>query len=284
MLFKSDGVTPIAPGAFITDAEGAAGLRFSPVPQSFGVATIGVRASTSASDAGLGGSEATALVTIAPVADTPSITNALTIVNQQTTNGLVITRSGVDGAEVTHFKVTAITGGTLFQNNGVTPIALDAFITAAQGTAGLKFTPSTGSTTTGHVSVRASLSNTDGGLGGGTATAAIVITAPGTFSDDPLIAGVTQIRLVHLLELRLRVNAQRVRFGLAAVNFTAPVAGVSMVNGQHLLQIRGALTEAYTAAGMLAPTFTDPGLPAGTVIKAVHIQELRAAIIALEAH
>jgi hypothetical protein len=74
-----------------------------------------------------------------------------------------------------------------------------------------------------------------------------------------------------------------VRFGLAAVSFTPAVAGATVVTQQQLLQIRGALTEAYAAHFLAAPVFTDPGLPAGTVIKAVHIQELRAAILALEA-
>ena len=51
-----------------------------------------------------------------------------------------------DGAEVTHFKITDITGGTLFLNDGTTPIAANCFITFAQGNAGLKFTPAANST------------------------------------------------------------------------------------------------------------------------------------------
>ena len=90
------------------------------------------------------------------------------------------------------------------------------------------------------------------------------------------------IRVVHLLELRARVNALRVRFGLANVTYTTPVAGTSLVTGQNLLQIRTALSEVYVASGRTAPAFTDPGLPAGTTIKAVHIAQLRAAIRALE--
>jgi len=99
-----------------------------------------------------------------------------------------------------------------------------------------------------------------------------------------LVAGVTPIKLLHLLELQARVNAQRVRFLLAEAAFSAKTAGVSVIAAQDLLEIRTALTQAYAAAGMAAPVFTDPGLPAGTVIKAVHIQELRAKIIALEMH
>ena len=48
----------------------------------------------------------------------------------------MITRNAADGAEVTHFKITGITNGTLFLNDGTTPIANGSFITFAQGNAG----------------------------------------------------------------------------------------------------------------------------------------------------
>jgi hypothetical protein len=114
-------------------------------------------------------------LTVSPVADTPSITGAATFLNAQTTSGLVITRNAADGAEVTHYRVTGITGGTLFQHDGVTPIANGDFITVAQGVAGLRFTPALDSTATGHVSVQASVGGTVSGLGGGIATADITV-------------------------------------------------------------------------------------------------------------
>src|SRR5262249_36631420 len=43
-----------------------------------------------------------------PVAHTPSITSAETKEGTQTTSGLVITRNALDGAEVTHFKITGL--------------------------------------------------------------------------------------------------------------------------------------------------------------------------------
>jgi hypothetical protein len=106
------------------------------------------------------------------VADTPSVTNATTNANTQTTSGLVISRNPADGAEVTHFKITAITGGLLFKNDGVTPINNGDFITFAEGNAGLKFTPGT---VNGSFLVQASLSASDAGLGGGTVQATIII-------------------------------------------------------------------------------------------------------------
>ena len=48
-------------------------------------------------------------------------------------------------------------------------------------------------------------------------------------------------------------------------------------------ELRTALGQAYVGCGQSAPTFSDATLTAGImVIKAVHITELRAAVIALE--
>src|SRR2546428_2023013 len=115
---------------------------------------------------------ATVSFNITAVADTPSVTNATTNANTQTTSGLVISRNPADGPEVTHFRVTGITGGTLFKNNGTTVINNGDFITFAEGNAGLKFTPGTSN---GSFMVQASLSASDAGLGGGTALATITI-------------------------------------------------------------------------------------------------------------
>ncbi len=46
--------------------------------------------------------------------------------------------------------------------------------------------------------------------------------------------------------------------------------------------MRTALAQAYTAAGRNVPVYADPGLAAGFGVKAVHITELRNAVIALE--
>ena len=86
---------------------------------------------------------------------TPTVTNASTTENTLTTSGLVITPSA-DADVVTNFQITGITGGTLYLHNGTTPIANGAFITVAQGAAGLKFTPTTGSLASGSFNVQES--------------------------------------------------------------------------------------------------------------------------------
>jgi len=42
------------------------------------------------------------------------------------------------------------------------------------------------------------------------------------------------------------------------------------------------LGQAYTAAAKTPPVYTDSSLTAGTQVKAIHISEIRAAIIAIE--
>ena len=126
---------------FITFAQASAGLRFTPAANFFGNASFTFRASTAANDGGLGGSPVVATIPVAAAADTPSVTAATTAEDTQSSSGLVISRNAADGAEVTHFKITAVASGSLFLNDGVTPVAVNDFITYAQGSAGLKFTP-----------------------------------------------------------------------------------------------------------------------------------------------
>ncbi len=176
-LFQNNGTTPINNGDFITYAQGNAGLKFTPSANFFGSGTFDVQSSASNSNSGLGGGIATATITVNPVADTPSVTNAMTFVSTQTTSGLVISRNAVDGAEVAFFKITNIQNGTLFQNNGTTPINNGDFITFAQGNAGLKFTPAANLTspgTTFSFNVAGAITNTGVGLSPA-ATASITV-------------------------------------------------------------------------------------------------------------
>jgi CSLREA domain-containing protein len=176
-LFQNDGITPIGNGDFITVAQGGAGLKFTPAPDFFGNGSFQVAGATDNSGGGLG-SAATATITVNAVADTPSITSTTTNEDTQSTTGLVISRNAADGAEVTNFKITGITNGTLFQNDGTTQINNNDFITFAQGHAGLKFTPAANlfsPSTTFTFTIQASTSNGDGGLGGSTVNASITV-------------------------------------------------------------------------------------------------------------
>jgi bacillolysin len=106
-----------------------------------------------------------------------------------------------------------------------------------------------------------------------------------TFTDDPLVAQVTPIKRIHVIELRTRIDALRIAHGLLAFNWTDPTltAGTSQIKAVHITEMRTALSQAYIAAGAgTGPTYTDPGLATGTSVRKVHIDELRAGVLALE--
>ncbi len=173
-LFLNDGTTAVSNGSMITLAQGAAGLKFTPAASFVGQASFTVQQSPDATPADASGTTATGLVTV-NLTGPPSVTSAVAGENHQTTSGLVILPSAAETAFVTNFQITNITGGTLFQHDGTTAINSGDFITLAQGAAGLKFTPTTGSTVTGTFTVQESTTANVGGLGGATATATIIV-------------------------------------------------------------------------------------------------------------
>lgn len=105
-----------------------------------------------------------------------------------------------------------------------------------------------------------------------------------TFTDDPIVSGLTTVRAVHVMELRTRIDALRAAHVLAAFGWTDHplVAGTTPVRAVHLTELRTALNQVYVAAATPTPTYTDPALTIGTTIKAVHLTELRAFVLALE--
>lgn len=119
-------------------------IIFTPQANFWGTATF----SYTVSDDGLTNgvlnvhtSQASVSIPIYPKADVPSITGTVTAEDTMSSNGLEIRRNPVDGDEVSHFKITGITGGTLYRNDGTTPIDNGQFITLAEGASGLKFRP-----------------------------------------------------------------------------------------------------------------------------------------------
>ena len=123
---------------------------------------------------GMGGTaDGVALIVIAPVADTPQVANASThsgILSEP----IVITRHAEDGAEVTHFRISGISGGTLYQADGITLINAGDFITVAQGQAGVRFLPTPSNSGNGSFQVEASLDALSN-VAGGKATATITV-------------------------------------------------------------------------------------------------------------
>jgi hypothetical protein len=106
---------------------------------------------------------------------------------------------------------------------------------------------------------------------------------PVPFTDNLLVRGVSSIKRVHITELRERIDALRVGAGLPPFAWSPLAAAGNPILAAHLTELRAALGQVYTSMGRSAPAYTDPVLTPGvTPMKAVHVMELRDAVIAVE--
>jgi hypothetical protein len=97
------------------------------------------------------------------------------------------------------------------------------------------------------------------------------------FTDDPVLAGGTIVKAVHVLELRQAVNAMRAAADLGAATFADPMP--LLIRAQHIDELRAALAPARAALSLPALGYTDPTLVAGTTpVRAAHVQEVRAGV------
>lgn len=105
------------------------------------------------------------------------------------------------------------------------------------------------------------------------------------FTDEPLTAGVTLVKVVHVTELRARIDAARAARGLGAYPYTDSTltAGSTVIKAVHIIDLRTALDQAYAAnvPPLPPPVYTDPSL-AGVQVKVTHIAQLRSFVIAIE--
>ena len=114
-----------------------------------------------------------------PVGDTPQVADITTLEDTQS-GAIVINRNAGDGSEVTHFKVSGITNGALYKNDGTTAISDGSYITFAEAQAGLKFTPDADSTSAGSFDVQSSEDGTSvAAQSSATATSTITVTPVG---------------------------------------------------------------------------------------------------------
>jgi hypothetical protein len=92
------------------------------------------------------------------------------------------------------------------------------------------------------------------------------------------------IKVVHITELRTRINAVRVARGLSNFTFTDPTLtiGDSIIKAVHILEMRTALNAAYVQAGLPVPTYSAPTPAFGVSVLTTAITELRAAVQAIE--
>jgi hypothetical protein len=105
---------------------------------------------------------------------------------------------------------------------------------------------------------------------------------PTSFTDDPLVAGVTIAKAQHVIELRQAVDALRAVAGLSLASWTDPMLQPlsTTIKGAYITELRSYLEEAAARLGYAAATYTDPAL-SSLLIKRIHTEELRQRIRAL---
>jgi 5-hydroxyisourate hydrolase-like protein (transthyretin family) len=98
-----------------------------------------------------------------------------------------------------------------------------------------------------------------------------------TFTDDPIVAGVTPVRAAHLIELRTAVNNLRAATFLPDYAFTDADPSGAQILAVHILELRTALNQARAALGLPALTY-QYSLAPGNSIHAIDVNEIRAAL------
>ena len=101
-----------------------------------------------------------------------------------------------------------------------------------------------------------------------------------SITDDPTGVNVTKVKAAHITELRTAVNAVRSLAGLGAAQWTNQTltATVTIISADDVRDLRAKLDEALTALGIQTSNYDDQtlsGAPNGTVIKKIHITQLR---------
>jgi hypothetical protein len=105
---------------------------------------------------------------------------------------------------------------------------------------------------------------------------------PGSFTDTPLVAGVTPIKGVHITELRSRINALRALHPpLGPYPFTDTITSATNIKAQHILELRQALLEVYQQIAQTPPTYATTPVPGGPIVVA-DVESLRSAVLAIE--
>jgi len=99
------------------------------------------------------------------------------------------------------------------------------------------------------------------------------------FTDDPLTAGKLTL-MTYMNELRTAATAMSAAANVTGLTFTDPTLDSdTQVKAIHIVELRAIIDGARAAIGLPALPYTDPTITSGeTVLKAVHLQELRDAV------
>ena len=96
--------------------------------------------------------------------------------------------------------------------------------------------------------------------------------------DSPLVPGVTPVKAAHFTQLREAANSVRFLAGIPSMSFSdAMVPGLG-IKALHITQLRTAISEARAALSLSAVPATAPPPGTGDVVKAAHVEDLRAGV------
>ena len=116
----------------------------------------------------------------------------------------------------------------------------------------------------------------------GTETRACLSSLPRfTFTDGPVVSGVTPIRAVHIRELRVSADTLRTSCSLEPYGYTeaTPVPGATPIRAAHFLEPREALGEYFDCRSLPRPVFPLPAPGPGVAVLGRHVTEIRAALL-----
>jgi len=133
----SYGGTAIASGNYLTNDAATVTVQFA--RSAAETASFVVQVSRDGTNTSALSYSATNSITM--LVNLPSVAATTATAKATQTAAITISRGGSDGAEVTHFQIASIFGGTVYQADGTTLIGEGSYITADEGAAGVKFTP-----------------------------------------------------------------------------------------------------------------------------------------------
>lgn len=97
------------------------------------------------------------------------------------------------------------------------------------------------------------------------------------FTDDPLVAGTTAIKAVHITQLQTAVNAVRGAAGWSPLTFSSVSPG-TVATATHIQELRNALATARSALGLPAVSYSRNPITAGMTILASDLNQTRGGV------
>ena len=95
------------------------------------------------------------------------------------------------------------------------------------------------------------------------------------FTDDPITVATTQVKALHLIEMRAAVNAIETLAGITPTVFTDAVPTGVAVKAIHITELRTALTNARNSLSLSPLSFTNTLVAGTSIVQAIDFTEIR---------